>query len=262
MDGAGAPRPPPPPGHAALDREVELEGRGAVACSGGRRGRPGRQPVAGDLGDGAPARGRRRPRRRRGARPASAPAAPSRSARRARAIAAASASAIACEPPAATGQPKLWQAAASAIPTAALSGRVSGLKEWAAAPPNSARAAGAASRRASSVAGASAGEPEAGQPQRVARAGAGPAADVLGELVEAARPTARTGAARRGPSSPSPAAVSSIERTIAARRCRRRAGGPGRPPASATRARAAPAPASGSEGEPPPSGARPSRRRG
>ena len=72
----------------------------------------------------------------------------------------ASAAAIACEPPRATGQPWLWPAAISTMPTAELSGAESGLKECAATPPNSARASALGSARASSVAGLSARRPK------------------------------------------------------------------------------------------------------
>ena len=49
---------------------------------------------------------------------------------------------IAAEPPLATGQPLWWLAQISAMPTAELSGRLSGLNAWAATPPKSARACG------------------------------------------------------------------------------------------------------------------------
>ncbi len=147
-------------------------------------GDPAGQAVAGDLGDRASARGRRRPRRGSRARPASGPARRSRSCPPCSRRTEASASAIDCEPPAATGQPTLWQAAVSAIPTEALSGCVSGLKEWAATPANRARVAGVFQRRASSVAGAAAGHAEAGQPQRVPGQVQDRAQQVLVERVE------------------------------------------------------------------------------
>ena len=52
----------------------------------------------------------------------------------------ASASAIACEPPSATGQPTAWAAPASIAPAAAVVGRPRGWKLWAAMPAYSARA--------------------------------------------------------------------------------------------------------------------------
>ncbi len=74
--------------------------------------------------------------------------------------AAASASVIAPEPPFATGQPKACPASIRAQPTAELISRLSGLKEWAATPPNSALACGVFQTLASTVAGAAAGIPK------------------------------------------------------------------------------------------------------
>ena len=131
------------PRHAALDGEVELERARPVLGSGGTRVRRAR------------AAGRRRCRRRpAGARSSTTASAGGSSASdvtrtpgldRAAVLGAgtaASASVIEREPPRATGQPPAWQATISAIPTAELSGRVSGLNACAATPPNSARACG------------------------------------------------------------------------------------------------------------------------
>jgi hypothetical protein len=127
----------------------------------------------------------------------------------------ASASAIDCEPPRATGQPTLWQALVSAIPTAALTGRVSGLKEWAEVPPNSARVAGDFQRRAMRVAGAA-----AGIPKRASRSGCFGRCRIgrsPSSLISSKCAAGDSNSCRQArPSSPSPAAVCSIERTIVA----------------------------------------------
>ena len=70
------------------------------------------------------------------------------------------ASAIACEPPRATGQPTAWPSMFSTSAKAAVPGCPSGCMAWAALPANSARAASVWKReRASRVAGRSASSP-------------------------------------------------------------------------------------------------------
>ena len=187
-----------------------------MTCSGGRRGRPGR---AGDRRRSRRprrARGRRRPRRRSPARPASGPARPSRSVPPCSRSTEASASVIDCEPPAATGQPTLWQALISAIPTDGAHRprqRAEGVGGDAAEQrPRRRRLPAAREQRRRRGRR----DPEPGQAQRVLRH----VQDRPQHVLVAARRSAPTGdpKTRRQarPSSPSPAAVSSIERTIAA----------------------------------------------
>ena len=166
VDGAGAAAGLRHPGHAPLDREVDLEGAGAVPVAAVGAGDPAGEAVAGDLGDGA----RREVEDDRvgavelGQRTHPHPRLdPCRRARAAPRPARRRSTASRPPPPASRS---CAPAAISAIPTAALIGRVSGLKEWAATPPNSARAAGERQRRASSVAGAA-----AGMPKRASRSG-------------------------------------------------------------------------------------------
>ncbi len=73
----------------------------------------------------------------------------------------ASARAIDCDPPAATGQPPTWPAPISMRPAAELSGRSSGAMAWAATPANAARASSVRNSRAVRAAGASARTPKA-----------------------------------------------------------------------------------------------------
>jgi hypothetical protein len=118
----------------------------------------------------------------------------------------ASASAIAREPPLATGQPNAWQASIRAQPTDELIGLVSGAKAWAATPPKSARACGVLNERASTEAGAA-----AGMPKRASRIGCF-GRWMIGTSMSSSRsskwadedPKTRCQA---GPSSPSPRAV-------------------------------------------------------
>ena len=98
---------------------------------------------------------------------------------------------------------------------AALSGCVSGLKECAATPPNSARVAGDFQRRATSVAGIAAGIPKRARRIgcfgrcRIGRSASSFSSSKCCAGERKSRPQAR-------PSSPRPAIVSSIDRTIVA----------------------------------------------
>ena len=104
------------------------------------------------------------------------------------------------------------------MPTAELSGAASGLKEWAATPPNSARASALGSARASSVAGLSARRPKPASASGWRGRCCDRPQDVLAERVEAPGRWVRRGASRRRPAGPRPAAVASIERCIATAR--------------------------------------------
>ena len=137
VDGAGAPAGLVGPGHAALDREVDLEGAGpvSVAAVGARhlRGkaiaRRSRRWRGGEVEEDDVGRGQLR-----GLAPTGldgpavlAQVGGQRVGDRLRAASA-------------TAQPKRWHPQIRAIPTDELIGRSSGLIAWAATPPNSARA--------------------------------------------------------------------------------------------------------------------------
>ena len=262
MDGAGAPAGLRGPRHPALDREVDLEGGRPVLVAAVGAGDPAGQPVADDLGDGAvgarskattsgqPSSASERTRTPVSIRPAVL-AQHRRPARR---------RSTASRRPA-TGQPTLWPAEISAIADRGADRprqRAEGVGGDAAEQRSRRRrlpAAGEERRRRRRR------DPEAGQPQRVLRQVQDRPQHVLVDRVEV------RGGRREQPPPGAPVLTQPRRRLAPAsgpssRRCRRRAGGRGRPRASATRARASPAPASGRRARPPPSGARPSRRRG
>jgi len=120
---------------------------------------------------------------------------------------------MARDPPLATGQPNAWQASIRAQPTDELIGLFSGLKACAATPPKRARASGVLQERARIDAGAA-----AGMPKRARRSGC-LGRWTIGAKMSSSRsskwadeePNTRRQAR---PSSPSPRAVSSIDRTI------------------------------------------------
>ena len=171
-----------------------------------------------------------------------------------------SASVIAPEPPFATAQPAWWQAHVSAIPTAELIGRLSGLKACAATPPKSAFACSVLNMRTSAVAGIAARRPK---PAR--RIGCFGRCSIGWKKSSASA----SNAARRRPEHAPPARtvlpqargrrVDRLQQHCP--RCHRRADGRGRSRASATRGRIAPAPATAGTATRPPSDASPSRRR-
>ena len=144
-----------------VERPVELEDAGAVAIAAQAAHVACRQDRLADVGElrrdwcrtgrRAPAEGRR----------AAHAHARSRCARRAGADTTASAPAIACEPPAATGQVSTCAVSAKIMPTAAVSGRSSGRIECAAQPASTARARAPRKRaRNASVAGSRPGRPK------------------------------------------------------------------------------------------------------
>ena len=187
MDGPGAARRLLLPRHAALDREVELEGAGAVAVAAVGARDPRRQPVAGELGDRSGRQveddrvGRAAARRsERTGRPVSILPPRSRTT-------AASASAIA--PRAAPGDGPA-EAVAGADQRHADRGAeraVQRAKAWAATPPNRARASGVAQRRARASPAPAPASPKPGQQERVAGQVQDRPQHVLGERVEGAR---------------------------------------------------------------------------
>ncbi len=99
-------------------------------------------------------------------------------------------------------------------PTDELIGRFSGRTRAPRRPPNSARACASLNARASSGRRRRRGQPEARQPHRVARHVEDRPQDVLARARRSSPRARRRSASRRAPSAPSPAAVSSIERTI------------------------------------------------
>ncbi len=120
---------------------------------------------------------------------------------------------MAAEPPSGTGQPCRWPAAVSMTPTEAVNGRDSGLNTWAAEPANRARAWGVLKRRASTEAGRAARSPNRAIPtgwsgQRTT--GPRTSSARVSKPLTSGPNTPRQAFA----SGPSPAHVSSSERTI------------------------------------------------
>ena len=145
----------------------------------------------------------------------------------------ASASVIAREPPSATGQPCRCPAAISIVPTAAVSGRSSGRKTWAAQPANSARAGVGAEPP-----GEHRGRQPGPEPEPAPAAPGGAAGAASGR---ARRRRASSKRSTSGPKTPRHAVAVDpepgggvVERARPAPPpCRRRAGARGRSPASA-----------------------------
>ena len=224
------------PRHPALDGQIDLVRRRARAGTDGRRGRPGREPVPGDLST---------PRGDTSSSTTSAGATsandgtrrPSRSAAEARSSAA-SASVIALDPPRATGHPYRWaDSPAPARPTR--------WWDWSAggrhAPPY--RRTARASLRCRQRRTIQTPAPVHGRRSRRAAAGVAARAPPAGGCRRRGRRSVRPdGAKSRRHAAPRARGRSPCRRSTAAGRrpCRRRAGARGRSPASTTRARAGP----------------------